>query len=505
MPRFAAIDVGSNASRLLVVEADAADRVRQIAYERIPVRLGHSVFLTGRLDSENIDAAVDAMRRFHVVMDEARVLGYRAVVTASGREADNSEELLGRIKNEAGIDLEAIDGVEEARLVQLAVKTRVPLQGKRALLCDLGGGSLEVTEFIGDNNRFSTSLEIGTVRLLESFFDGATQPVTREQEQVVEEYLDRTLASIAARVRRKSYDLVIGTGGNFEAIAELAKVEGAAVPTIDVVRARGLLRKMSKLTAKERRKAYGLRADRADVIIPALHVLLALAALARTTRVVAPGVGLKEGIAYELVDKHFRVWDFHVEENAAVQAAVQLGRRYQFDEAHATHVDRIASRLFDGLAPVHKLGRDDRRALRLAALLHDIGDFVGNNSHHKHTQYLIESSDIMGLPPAERLVVGCVARYHRRATPSTKHLSYAKLDSTDRIRVRKLAAILRLADALDRGHRSKVRALGLDVDRDQLTIHVRGDEDLSLEAWTVARKSSFFEAIFRRQVVVSVR
>jgi exopolyphosphatase / guanosine-5'-triphosphate,3'-diphosphate pyrophosphatase len=505
MPRFAAIDVGSNASRLLVVEADSADRVRQIAYERIPVRLGHSVFLTGRLESESIDASVDAMRRFHVIMDEARVLRYRAVVTASAREADNSAELIDRIKNEAGIDLESIDGVEEARLVQLAVKTRVPLQGKRALLCDLGGGSLEVTEFIGDNNRFSTSLEIGTVRLLESFFGGGIQPITREQEQVVAEYLERTLASIAPRIRRKSYDLVVGTGGNFEAIAELAAVPGAAVPTIDVARARGLLKKMSKLSAKKRRAAYGLRADRADVIVPALHVLRALADLARTTRVVAPGVGLKEGIAYELVDRHFRVWDFHVEENAAVQAAVQLGRHYQFDEAHATHVDRIAARLFDGLEIVHKLGRDDRRALRMASLLHDVGDFVGNASHHKHTQYIIESSDIMGLPPAERLVVGCVARYHRRAMPSTKHLSYAELDAPDRIRVRKLAAILRLADALDRGHRTKVRALGVDVTRDQVTIHVRGEEDLSLEAWTVARKALLFESVFRRQVAVLIR
>lgn len=504
MPRFAAIDVGSNASRLLVVEAEAADRVRHIASERIPVRLGHSVFLTGQLEKESIDDCVAAMRQFHVTMDDLRVDRHRAVVTASAREADNARELLDRVRNEAGIELEAIEGIEEARLVHLAVKTRVSLEDKRALLCDLGGGSFEVTEFIGDNNRFSVSLEIGTVRLLESFFDGGTQPVTKEQEHVVHEYLTRVLAPIAPRLRRKSYHLVVGTGGNFEAIAQLCPVRGAGVPTIDVPQARSLLRRMGKLTAKERRAAYGLRADRADVIVPALHVLLALAELARTTRVVAPGVGLKEGIAYELVDRHFRVWDFHVEENAAVQAAVQLGRHYHFDEGHATQVDRIASRLFDGLARVHKLGAKDRRTLRMAALLHDVGDFVGTASHHKHTQYIIEQTDIMGLPREERMVVGCIARYHRRAMPSMKHPTYAKLSPHDRVRVRKLAAILRLADALDRGHHSKIRELGLQVRPDRVYLDVRGEEDLSLEAWTVARKSALFEAVFRRDVKVRV-
>lgn len=505
MPRFAAIDMGSNASRLLIVEADDSQRVRVIEYERVPVRLGRSVFLTGHMEEASLDAAVTALRRFAGRLEDLRVERYRAVVTASAREADNQEELLRRVRMETGLALESVDGTEEARLVQLAVSHRVSMEGKRALLMDLGGGSLEVTECVGEQTRFSVSLEIGTVRLLEAFLGGGASAITTEQETVVREYVTRALAGIAPRVGRKRYDVVIGTGGNLDAIAELCPAASSPVPTIDVEKARALMRRLMKMSLKDRRRVYNLRADRADVIVPALYIVTAMAEIARAGHIVAPGVGLKEGIIYELVDKHFRVWDYRGEENELVHAALQIGRRYQFDEAHATQVERIATRLFDGLSSLHGLGPRDRRALRLATLLHDVGTFVEPSSHHKHTQYIIENSDIMGLTPSEKTVIGCVARYHRRAVPNLRHPAYARLVPADRVRVQKLAAILRLADALDRGHLSKVRELGLALTPKTVEVHLRGHEDMSLESWTLERKAgAFFQSVYRRSLELKI-
>lgn len=498
MPKFASIDVGSNASRLLIVQADAPGKHTTVHQSRMPVRLGHSVFLTGRLDPDSVDELVRAMRTFKGTLDEHDVAAYRAVVTASARDAENASEMLRRV-SDAGIDLEAIDGTEEARLVKLAVEQKVPLRDKRALLCDLGGGSLELSEVNHDEVRFSTSLQIGTVRLLESFLDEG-KPVTKAQERLLHEYLERMLQPVRESFLRRAYDVVAGTGGNFDTIAELCPVPGASLPTIDVRKARTLLAKMAKTKASERRKEYGLRPDRADVIVPALYVLLAVADLARTDAIVAPGVGLKEGIVEELVDKHFRVWDYKLDESQAARAAVQLGRRYHFDEPHATQVDRLAAQLFDRLRALHKLEDHDRVLLRVAALLHDIGDFVHFAAHHKHTQYIVEHSDLMGLSPEHRVVVGCIARYHRRAPPSTKHASFGRLEPDDRRRVRKLSSILRLADALDRGHRSKVHQLEVDIAASEVVIRATGREDLSLEAWTAARKAAMFEATFRKKV-----
>jgi exopolyphosphatase / guanosine-5'-triphosphate,3'-diphosphate pyrophosphatase len=458
------------------------------------------VFLTGRLDPDAVEELVAAMRGFAKTMAEHQVAGYRAVVTASSRDAENAGDMLRRV-GETGVELEAIDGTEEARLVKLAVEQRIALRDKRALLCDLGGGSLELSEVHHDEVRFSTSLQIGTVRLLESFLDEG-KPVTKPQERLLNEYLERMLAPVRESFLRRSYDVVAGTGGNFETIAELCPLAGATMPTIDVRKARALLAKMAKTKATERRKQYGLRPDRADVIVPALYVLLAVADLARTDAIVAPGVGLKEGIVGELVDKHFRAWDYKVDESQVTRAAVQLGRRYHFDEAHATQVDRLCVQLFDQLRPLHRLEDADRVLLRVAALVHDIGDFVHFAAHHKHTQYIVEHSDVMGLSPEHRILVGCVARYHRRAAPSPKHASFGQLSPEDRRKVRKLSSILRLADALDRGHRSKVHQLEAEISSRELVLRASGREDLSLEAWTAARKAALFEATFRRKVRV---
>lgn len=495
MPTFASIDVGSNASRLLIAEADGADKLRFVGSHRVPVRMGHRVFLTGSLDAEAMDACVAALNGFRQAMDGLELSATRAVITASARDAVNSDELLRRVERETGIRLEAISGTEEARLVKLAVGYAMPLGGYRSLLIDLGGGSLELSEVHHDEVRHTTSLEIGTVRLLESFLH-PDKPVTPRQDALINEYIDRMLAPAVDAYRRRSYDLVIGTGGNFEVLARLCPKDGAEQPTIDIAKARALLPRMRKLRPVERQAAYDLKPDRADVIVTALYVVLRVAdLLARTDEIVAPDTGLKEGILVELVRKHFARWDYGGDEHAVARAAVQLGRRYHFDEPHATQVDRLASRLFDALAPMHGMGDDERRLLRAAALLHDIGDFIASAAHHKHTQYIIEHTDVMGVSPDERAVVACVARYHRRSTPSSKHPLYGKLSTRDKKRVRKLASLLRIADALDRGHRSKVRSIQVQVEDGEVRVVPKG-EDIELEVWTARRKADLFEKTF---------
>jgi exopolyphosphatase/guanosine-5'-triphosphate,3'-diphosphate pyrophosphatase len=504
MPRFAAIDVGSNASRLLVVESEGPNLVTPIAELRVPVRMGTSVFLTGRLDEGAIRDCVKAMKVFAAKMKELAVVEYRAVVTASARDAENSSELLTKVRD-AGVDLETIDGMEEARIVKLAVQQKMALADKRALLCDLGGGSLELSEVHHDEVRFSTSLEIGTVRLLESFLDNG-KPVKKPQEKVLLEYIDRMLQPVAGDFLKRSYDMVCGTGGNFDTIAELCPVAPAAriagLPAIDVRKARALLAKMVNMSAAQRQRVYKLRPDRADVIVPALYVVRAVADLARTDVIVAPGVGLREGIAAEVVEHHYKKFDPKDGEHTATRSTIQLGRRYHFDEPHATQVDRLSSELFDRLETLHGLPAEDRVLLRVAALAHDVGDFVHFAAHHKHTQYIVEHSDVMGLSPELRVVVGCIARYHRRAVPSPRHESYGQLGPEDRTKVRKLAAILRIADALDRGHRSKVHQLDVTIRPREVVVHAVGREDLSLEVWTAERKATMFEDVFRRKVRV---
>ncbi len=511
MSRLAAIDVGSNASRLLIVQAKDSSRIRVVDSIRVPVRLGHSVFQTGRLDEESVEACVHALRRFAGAMEDARVDAYRAVVTASARGASNAGDLLSRVRHETGITLDAVDGAEEARLVTLAVKSRISMKG-HSLLMDLGGGSLELTELLEERRGFTASLSVGTVRLLEAFLTNG-EPVDASQDRLVREYLDRMLTPHRSRLRQQPWDTVIGTGGNLEAAARLfpaapggsrgaADEQGSSeLPAIDVERAKASLAKLSGMNSAERARKFGLKPDRADVIVPALYIIVAVADMARAQRIIAPGVGLKEGIVTELVQKHFRTWDYAQEQHRLLAAALHLGRRYHFDEAHGKRVSSFACKIFDATDKLHKLEAGDRSMLELAGLLHDIGDFVNPHSHHKHTQYIIENSDMMGLAPEARGLVALIARYHRRATPNARrHAAFRALSSSDRRRVSTLASILRLADALDRSHRGKVRDIHVRVKRSAIVVEVSATDDISLELWTAERKSTMMRDLFDREI-----
>jgi exopolyphosphatase/guanosine-5'-triphosphate,3'-diphosphate pyrophosphatase len=512
--RFGAIDVGSNAMRLVIVEADSASAVREVASLRMPVRLGRNVFVSGRLTPAAISAASEALRKFRALLDEHKVDRYRAVATSAVREAENGAVFVERARRDSGIEIDVIEGVEEARLVRLAIIHRLGLHDRRALLVDLGGGSTELSFVHRGTLRASRSLPVGTVRLLEAFESDGAQG--RDRAELVREMVERQLLEAIPDIAPGAFDVVVGTGGNFETLAMLCPAVGKArgsvaqlplevfehprredsYPVIDVRALVALLPRLAALSPEERQTTFRLRPDRADVIVPAAAIIVQLAKAIAADRIIAPGVGLKEGILDELIEKHFDVWDYGGEAAALMESAVRLGRRYHFDEAHGTHVARLATDLYDQLRPLHRLGDRDRVLLSAGSLLHDIGDFVRYEGHHRHSHYIITNSDIVGLSPRERNVVANVARYHRKASPDVAHPSFRDLERDDRSRVRVLAAILRIADALDREHAGKVTSVRAVVEKGRLRLHLTGQRERKLEEWTVARKSELFREVF---------
>lgn len=521
MARLAAIDIGSNAIRLRVVEVDPPTMgpdgprftaFRDVLSDRAPVRLGHDVFTTGRIEPGVIGAACEALRRFRAAMDGAQVDRYRAVATSAAREAQNGDVFVERAEREAGVHVEIIEGVEEARLVHLAVSERFDLRGRTAALIDIGGGSTELTVLraaSGDDRptaAFSRSLPIGTVRMVESFLEGRG-PIDGVHRSLLDEYVDRVFGEAVPEVMEVTegrVDLLLGTGGNIETLADLCPVQGAFQEgrAIEVAAMDKLLLELCDKSVDERAARWGLRPDRADTIVPAATILSRIARAFGRGSIAAPGVGLKEGVLVDLARRHFVPEDFPAEAAALNDACLRLGRRYQFDEAHGSLVARFAVKLFDDLAVRHRLGPRDRILLHAAALLHDIGDFVRYESHHKHSYYLIANSDIMGLKPGERAIVANVARYHRKSPPHLDHDNFRALSPKDRGKVKALAAILRIADALDREHRGKVLDVSARVEGEAAVLEVTGARDRELEEWTVRAKAGLFKEAFGLDVRV---
>jgi exopolyphosphatase/guanosine-5'-triphosphate,3'-diphosphate pyrophosphatase len=520
MPRFAAIDVGSNAIRMRIVEASAPlgkngagqlallteqePQVREILSQRAPVRLGTEVFLTGKLTPQSIGQACTALREFKTAMDAAGVSAYRATATSAVREAQNGSTLAERARREAGIDLEIIEGVEEARLIQLAVVRRLGLADKNAVLIDVGGGSTEITHLEHGEASFSMSLPLGTVRLLETFLRPTTK-IDKRQQRLLTETIERAFVELKPHLPRASAEMIVGTGGNIDTLSELAPAKGAPPGSriIDVAQMNALSQELFRLTAEERQKRYNLRPDRADTIVPACAIYSYAAGIFGAKQITAPGVGLKDGVLEEIIARHFSLWDLQSEENRILSACSRLGRRYAFDENHGERVSMLSSRLFDDLKSLHGLGPRDRLLLRAAATLHDIGDFVRYDGHHKHSFYIIAHSDIMGLSRDERSIVANVARYHRKSPPDPSHPNFRELDKDARARVRMLAAILRIADALDREHLGKVTGVRASVEGKKLVVTLEGKEDRTLEEWTLGMKAEMLRDVFVLDVVLA--
>jgi exopolyphosphatase/guanosine-5'-triphosphate,3'-diphosphate pyrophosphatase len=496
--RVACVDMGSNAIRFLAAEFSSESQYAALVSERAPVRLGHGVYLSGRLDPAAMDAAAASVRRFRDTMAELGIEHCRAVATSAVRESKNGDAFIERIRSETGIELEPISGSEETRLVHLAVANRLPLGRRRWLLVDLGGGSVEVSLVDHDGIIWSESHTMGSVRLLEVLTDAGAEP--GRFRRLLEEYVSVLKVPAAAGAGRIAG--YIATGGNIETLARLAGARPEPdVGRLQVANLRAVVERLAAMSYRERVVELGLREDRADVILPAALVYLRLAELCPADEIIVPNVGLKDGLLLDLVDGLARSRD-HADRQArdVLAGAVTVGRKYLFDEPHSRHVASLALTLFDQLRPLHGLGAADRKILQAGALLHNIGQFVSFKGHHKHSHYLISNSELPNFSRREMQLVANVARYHRGADPSTLHQAFAELGEEDRQRVRRLVALLRVADALDRDHVQRVHGLQAKIGSSTVTLHLESSGGLLLEGWSLKKKAQLFGEVFERKI-----
>jgi exopolyphosphatase/guanosine-5'-triphosphate,3'-diphosphate pyrophosphatase len=451
------------------------------------------------------------MRRFRLSCDRFGVRAIRAVATAAVREATNRDAVVERIEQASGIRLEVISGTEEAYLLTRAVETRVDLSQGRSLVVDLGGGSVEVTLIEGGQITLSDSYRLGAIRLLEAL----TRDVPGDGSTSLLELLDQYVGSLDQRIGERigggRIDRFFATGGNIESLAELASRTAplrseAGVDALPMKTLAASIQRLARMSFAERVEQLGLSRDRADVILPAAVVYYRLASVARVDRLLVPRVGLRDGLVREMVAGQLVGAIAADRRDTVLAGARALARKYHAELQHAEQVRELAISLFDQTQPLHGLGAEERVLLEAAALLHDIGTFIAASGHHKHSYYLIRSSDIVGLAADERELVGLVARYHRRSHPKRTHPGFEQLTREDRDVVLRLSAILRLADALDREHQAKVARIEVRLGKRGVELTLVPEDpkagDLALERWAIRRKGALFAEAFGAPVEI---
>jgi exopolyphosphatase/guanosine-5'-triphosphate,3'-diphosphate pyrophosphatase len=451
-----AIDAGSNAIRVVIGELQPAELVR-IEAERVPVRLGHTAFTRGELDAKVIDQAVSAFVHFRERFDHHAVAMYRAVATSAVRNAVNRDVLLHRLYHEAGVELEVIEGEEEARLIRKSVIHALGPNGAqvRAIL-DLGGGSLEVNLRTGSAWR-AHSLPVGTVRLLETFgLDGA---IGDAEAGMVRRYTATLLHTVGRALSSVGGGIAAATGGNAEALAKILTDDHPGPPSFELSALEKILPEIVTVSVDERMEKFQIKRDRAEVLPIAALVFATVARQLGIQRLVAPGVGIREAMLLELAEtaREEQTKAEGAHDKALLTAARAFASRADHDTTHGEHVRLLSRALFHQLRDVHGVPDERGVLLEVAALLHDVGEVVNQRGHHKHSEYMIRWGRIPGLDDTAREMVALMARTHRKDGGRAKELiNESWLSKEQRQQVRRMSALLRIADALDSEHRSRV-------------------------------------------------
>jgi exopolyphosphatase/guanosine-5'-triphosphate,3'-diphosphate pyrophosphatase len=504
----AALDLGTNSFHLVVA------RVRGTTYEVVTreketIRLGHGGGDMKVLADDAIERGVSALRRMKRVADSHGAT-VRAVATSAVREAENAEVFIGRARRDAGIEVEVISGLEEARLIHLGVLQAVPAFDRRLLLVDIGGGSTEV--LVGERGvtLAARSFKLGAVRLTDRFFPGGN--CTPRAVDQCRTYVRSILAGFERDVAQHGFDIAIASSGTAETVATLvaARRGAGAVHTLnrfefDRSELDAVVDELSaKRTASTRATIPGLDAPRADIIVAGAIVLQCVAEAFAVRAFTFSEAALREGVLLDTLSRGQGDGELHHLRDVSRQSIAALAARCDDDVAHSAHVAGLALQLYDATAPLHRLPDHCRDYLEAAATLANVGLVISHSKHHLHSYYVIRNSELAGLTDHEIEMIALVARYHRKSAPKASHPEFQALDADSQQVVRTLAGILRLAIGLDRSHDGRVTSLRATRRGKRLLIEAihRPDVDVSLEVYTAHERSALLEQVLALRVDV---
>ncbi len=506
---LAAIDIGTNSIHLVVARITPNDRFDVVAREREMVRLGSGPGDMKVLTQDAMDRGIDALDRMRRLA-EAEGASIRAVATSAVREAQNHDVFVHRAHDEAGIDVEVISGIEEARLIHLGVLQAVPVFDKRIMLVDIGGGSTEL--LIGERGEVlaSRSLKLGAIRLTARFFGG--ERVHPAAVGACRQFVRSALAPFVPEVHELGFDVLVGSSGTIMAIAEMvAAHRDEASPVtfnnfeltrdeLDEVVGRLLL-----VDTVDKRKSFpGLDPRRADIILGGAIILERVMHVYDAERLVVSENALREGVLLDTVQRS-RGGTLHHLRDLSRASVLHLMEQCDERPDHSREVARLALALFDATAPVHGLDEAAREYLEAAALLANVGLFISHTKHHLHTYYVIRNSEhLTGFTDREIEIIAQVARYHRKSPPKPEHEAFSRLWPDDQTLVRALAALLRVAIGLDRSYERRVATVRCGDDGEHLTIELvpAGEGDIALEHYAADARKALLEEVLDRLITI---
>ncbi|HEY9789497.1 MAG TPA: Ppx/GppA phosphatase family protein [Candidatus Obscuribacterales bacterium] len=521
-PLIACIDMGTNSFHMIVCQAiEDRDHFEVIMREKEAVPFFRRALTAHTIDEAGISAAIRILKDMKTKAAQCGAKTILAVATSAVREANNGEEVLDRIRRELDIDARMISGHEEARLIYLGVIWSMPALDGPFAIVDIGGGSTEI--ILGDRSatRFSESYKLGAARLTQRFFK-KERPSPQEIRELHDE-VRGVLRPAAARIDESGgFKRLIGTSGTIQALAKLDRIRSQRKNN-ELHGYELFLNDLEQLvdwletTFLSAQRIKELSVDRNRTILAGAIVLLETLRSFEADSVIICTAALREGV---IVDRFLQTgWlkgsiEHHKDPRSG--SVHELLDKYHASVEHAEQVARLAGEIYiKTIGTLHTYPEEVAHLLWSAAMLHDVGMFIGRNGHHKHSYYLIKNGGLLGHSEEEVSLIASIARYHRGSEPKDSHEAFQSIPESQRRMVTEMAAILRLAEALDRSHRQSVQRLELDFESEgknkdgrrcvSLIIYVRTGENWEPETWALKEKKALFEKCFNARLTFEVR
>jgi len=497
--RLAAIDVGSNSLHMVVAQADADGSLTTLWRMKEMVGLGRISFPSRRLSDEAMDRAIATLRRFG---QAARARGCEKIIaaaTSAVREAENGGEFLQRCRRELGMLVRVVSAREEARLIYLGVRQAVDLGNRPHFILDVGGGSVEL--IVGDSNRplLLESRKLGAARITAKFVH--TDPISPAELKAMVAHYEKELGTVCDNILALKPVAGIGTSGTLENLsvmcAAIDKKEPQGVIERDALSR--LLTKLIESRSKDRATMPGLDDQRKDQILPGALLVSELLRRLGLNELKLCKSALREGILLDYLSRHLPELSIRREvPDPRRRSVLDLGRRSDWHQGHGDQVAKLCLELFDGTRSLHGLGAAQRELIEYGSMLHDIGWHIARERHHKHSMYLIMNGNLRNFSREEVRIIACIARYHRKAAPKPSHKVFRDLSAQGRQTVRVGAALLRIADGLDRSHSAVITGLSCRVSSKKVVVILKSRGDAELELWAARSKRELFTNVFKR-------
>ncbi len=506
--RSAVIDIGSSTIKLLIGESHGDD-VRIIESLKNAIPLGQHAFLKGRIPQTIINQTAGVLQKYAEVLKSYDVVDVMVIATTAVREARNRDIFLDTVLRKTGFKIDVLNAGDVVYYIDYflshKLKKTYPVHEKNLLIAELGAGSLDMSVMEKGLTQMNIGLPIGTLRLAQfmAHLDGSMQEI----HEATEEYIENEILFLKKNNPNLLIDDIILIDENYSIYIQHVlpnKRRDSDFFKFKATESQEFLDRLRELSPEEITNTYKIPDDVAKTIIGFAIILNTMFKLNKNEYVYILEASLSEAI---LANRLFKFDTTETENRLSqlVSVAMFMCRKFDMDLTHLKHVALMAENLFDGFKENLGLEEKDRLYLLMAAYLHDVGMFVNNRAHHKHSEYIISSLNLFRLTEEEINIIACVARYHRRSAPLKTHIIYNSLSSNQQILVQKLSALLRIANALDRSHKQKVKKL-------EIRNNPNGDagivaftaENFLLEKENFLEKKELFEEITGNKLTLKI-